>query len=72
METSLGSIVSSAWVGIALVASFGTLAIVGQETNRRWLLALSKPVATASLLLVVGSPPTHIVEKLVAFGIVFS
>jgi uncharacterized membrane protein YhhN len=72
METSLGSIVSSAWVGIALVATFGTLAIVGQETNRRWLLALSKPVATASLLLVVGSPPTHIVEKLVAFGIVFS
>ncbi len=72
METSFGAVVSSAWVGIALVAVFGTLAIVGQETNRRWLLAVSKPVATASLLLVVGAPPTYIVEKLVALGIVFS
>src|SRR5882724_9694332 len=71
MET-FASIVASAWVGIALVVTFGTLAIVGQETNRRWLLALTKPVATASLLLIVGSPPTYIVEKLVAFGIVFS
>jgi alkenylglycerophosphocholine/alkenylglycerophosphoethanolamine hydrolase len=72
METSFGSIVSSAWVGIALVAIFGTLAIIGHETKRRWLLALAKPVATASLLLVVGPPPIYIVEKLVAFGIVFS
>jgi uncharacterized membrane protein YhhN len=69
---SFGSVVSSASVGIALVAIFGTLAIIGAETKRRWLLALAKPVATASLLLIVGPPPTYLVEKLVAFGIVFS
>jgi uncharacterized membrane protein YhhN len=72
MGTSLGSAVSSASVGIALVAIFGTLAIIGAETGRRWLLALAKPVATASLLLVVGRPPTDNVEKLVAIGILFS
>jgi uncharacterized membrane protein YhhN len=78
VTTSMGSsgsfeaCVSSASVGIALVVVFGTLAIVGAETKRRWLLALAKPIATASLLLVVGPPPTYLVEKLVAFGIVFS
>lgn len=70
--TSFGQVVSAASVGIALVVIFGALAIVGAETKRRWLLALAKPVATASLLLVVGPPPTYLVEKLVAFGIVFS
>lgn len=70
--SSFGVVVSSASVGIALVVIFGVLAIVGAETNRRWLLAFAKPVATASLLLVVGPPPTDTVEKLVAFGIVFS
>jgi uncharacterized membrane protein YhhN len=68
----LASVLSSASLGIALVAIFGTLAIIGAETNRRWLLALAKPIATASLLLIVGPPPTFVVEKLVAFGIVFS
>jgi uncharacterized membrane protein YhhN len=72
MEASFARAVSSAWLGIALVAIFGTLAIVGSETNRRWLVAVAKPVATASLLFVVGSPPTYAIEKLVAFGIVFS
>jgi uncharacterized membrane protein YhhN len=69
---SLGSAVSSASVGIALVAIFGTLAIIGAETRRLWLLALAKPIATACLLLVVGPPPTDTVEKLVAIGILFS
>jgi len=72
MDRTFGSVVSSASVGIALVVIFGTLAIIGAETKRRWLLALAKPVATACLLIVVGPPPTFIVEKLVAFGIVFS
>ena len=72
MDASFGKVVSSASVGIALVAIFGTLAIIGSETKQRWLLALAKPVATASLLLIVGPPPTYIVEKLVAFGIIFS
>jgi uncharacterized membrane protein YhhN len=71
MDT-FASVLSQAGIGIALVAIFGTLAIIGSETNRRWLLALAKPIATASLLLIVGPPPTYIVEKLVAFGIVFS
>jgi alkenylglycerophosphocholine/alkenylglycerophosphoethanolamine hydrolase len=66
------SAVSSASLGIALVALFGTIAIVGSETKRFWMLALAKPIATACLLLVVGPPPTGEVEKLVAFGIVFS
>jgi uncharacterized membrane protein YhhN len=68
----LARAVSSASLGIALVAIFGTLAIIGNETKRRWLVAFAKPVATAALLLVVGPPPTYIVEKLIAFGIVFS
>jgi uncharacterized membrane protein YhhN len=72
MEPTFGSIVSSASVGIALVGIFGTLAIIGTETKRRWLVAISKPIATACLLLVLGSPPTTLVEKLVALGIVFS
>jgi uncharacterized membrane protein YhhN len=72
MEASFARVVSSASLGIALVAFFGTLAIIGSETNRRWLVAFCKPVATACLLLVVGPPPTYIVEKLFAFGIVFS
>jgi uncharacterized membrane protein YhhN len=72
MGAAFSQVVSSASVGIALVAIFGTLAIVGHETKQRWLLAFSKPVATASLLLIVGPPPTYIVEKLIAFGIVFS
>ena len=71
MDT-FASVLSQAGLGIALVAIFGTLAIIGSETNRRGLLALAKPIATASLLLIVGPPPTYIVEKLVAFGIVFS
>ncbi|HVX94253.1 MAG TPA: lysoplasmalogenase [Polyangia bacterium] len=71
MDT-FASVLSQAGLGIVLVAIFGTLAIIGSETNRRWLLALAKPIATASLLLIVGPPPTYIVEKLVAFGIVFS
>src|SRR6478735_4865605 len=69
---SFGSVVWSASVGIALVVIFGALAIVGAETNRRWLLAFFKPVATAALLLVVGPPPAGMVEKLIAIGIVFS
>jgi uncharacterized membrane protein YhhN len=69
---TFGSLVSSASLGIALVVVFGTLAVVGAETNRRWLLAFAKPVATAALLLVVGPPPTGIVEQLVAIGILFS
>jgi uncharacterized membrane protein YhhN len=72
MDSSFGKAVSSAGVGIALVMIFGALAIVGHETKKRWLLAFSKPIATASLLLIVGPPPTYIVEKLIAFGIVFS
>jgi uncharacterized membrane protein YhhN len=69
---SLGAVVSSASIGIALVVIFGALAVYGAETNRRWLLAFAKPVATAALLLVVGPPPTGTVEKLVAIGIMFS
>ena len=69
---TFGSIVSSASLGIVLVAVYGSLAIIGAETKRYWLMAFAKPIATASLLLVVGSPPTDVVEKLVAFGIVFS
>jgi uncharacterized membrane protein YhhN len=72
METSFAAVVSSASLGIALVAIFGTLAIIGSETNKRWLVAFAKPVATASLLLIVGPPPTYIVERLIAFGIFFS
>ncbi|HVZ74156.1 MAG TPA: lysoplasmalogenase [Polyangia bacterium] len=72
MGASLGSTVSSASLGIALVAIFGALAIFGSETKRHWLMALAKPIATACLLLVVGPPPTGDVEKLIAFGIVFS
>jgi uncharacterized membrane protein YhhN len=72
MEPSFAAVVSSASLGIALVAIFGTLAIIGNETNKRWLVAFAKPVATASLLLIVGPPPTYIVEKLIAFGIIFS
>jgi uncharacterized membrane protein YhhN len=72
MEGSFARAVSSASVGIALVAIFGTLAIIGHETRKFWLLALAKPIATASLLLIVGPPPTYLVEKLIAFGIVFS
>jgi uncharacterized membrane protein YhhN len=72
MATSFGSVVSSASLGIALVASFGALAIIGSETERRWLVAFAKPIATASLLLILGPPPAYTVEKLVAFGIVFS
>jgi uncharacterized membrane protein YhhN len=68
----LGAAVASSALGIALVTIFGTLAIVGSETKRRWLLALAKPIATSCLLLVVGPPPTGDIEKLVAFGIVFS
>jgi alkenylglycerophosphocholine hydrolase len=70
--SSLSASVSAASLGIALVAIFGTLAIVGSETKRLWLMALAKPIATACLLFVVGAPPTGDVEKLVAFGIVFS
>ena len=72
MQGSFARAVSSASVGIALVVIFGTLAIIGHETKRRWLVALAKPIATASLLLIVGPPPTFIVEKLIAFGIIFS
>jgi uncharacterized membrane protein YhhN len=72
MNGSFGSHVSSAALGIALVVIFGTLAIIGAETKRKWLVAFAKPVATACLLLIVGPPPTYVVEKLVAFGIVFS
>ena len=72
MAPSFSSVVSSAAPGIALVAIFGTLAIIGAETHRRWLLAFAKPVATASLLIVVGPPPLDTVETLVALGIVFS
>ncbi|MES1157841.1 MAG: hypothetical protein ABUL67_01955, partial [Haliangium ochraceum] len=61
----MGAVVSSASIGIALVVIFGALAVYGAETNRRWLLAFAKPVATAALLLVVGPPPTGTVEKLV-------
>jgi alkenylglycerophosphocholine hydrolase len=74
-SSSFSAVVSSASVGILLVAIFGTLAIIGSETKRRWLLAFAKPVATASLLIIMGpslGPPTAVVEKLVAFGIVFS
>jgi uncharacterized membrane protein YhhN len=69
---TFGSAVSAAWVGIALVAIFGVLAIVGIETNRRWLLAFCKIVATAALLLVAGPPPTGTLQKLVHIGILFS
>jgi uncharacterized membrane protein YhhN len=69
---SFSSVVSSAWLGIALVLTFGTLAIIGHEIGRRWLLAFAKPVATASLLLIVGPPPTNTLETLVAIGILFS
>jgi uncharacterized membrane protein YhhN len=70
--TTFGSVVSEAAVGISLVVVFGALAVIGAETNRRWLMAFAKPVATASLLLVVGPPPARTVEKLVAIGILFS
>jgi uncharacterized membrane protein YhhN len=69
---SFGPVVQAAAVGIALVVIFGTLAVIGAETNRRWLMAFAKPIATASLLLIVGPPPTGTVEKLVAIGIMFS
>jgi uncharacterized membrane protein YhhN len=69
---SFGSVVAAAGPGIVLVLVFGALAIIGAETKRRWLLAIAKPIATACLLLILGPPPTDTVEKLVAFGIVFS
>lgn len=72
MPTTFGSVVSAASLGIALVVIFGTIAIVGVEIKQRWLVAIAKPIATACLLLVVGPPPTDTVERLVAFGIVFS
>jgi len=72
MTPSFGQVVSSASLGIALVAIFGTLAIIGSETKRRWLLAFAKPIATASLLVIMGPAPTAVVERLVAMGIVFS
>jgi uncharacterized membrane protein YhhN len=59
-------------IGIVLVVVLGTLAVVGAETKRRWLLAAAKPLATAALLLVLGRMPTGLVEKLVAIGILFS
>ena len=58
------SVVSSAGWGSRSWRSSGRSPSSGQETNRRWLLALAKPIATASLLLIVGAPPTYIVEKL--------
>jgi uncharacterized membrane protein YhhN len=76
VASDFGSVLASASVGLALVAIFGTLAIIGSETNRRWLVAFAKPAATASLLLIVGlplgPPPAVTVGKLVAIGIVFS
>jgi uncharacterized membrane protein YhhN len=72
MEPSFGSVVASASGGIALVAIFGSLAIIGSEANKRRLVAFAKPLATASLLLILRLPPADLVEKLIAVGIVFS
>jgi len=72
MGSSFGQAVSSASPGIALVVVFGTLAVIGAETKRRWLLGFAKPIATAALLLIVGRTPTGLVERLVALGILFS
>jgi uncharacterized membrane protein YhhN len=69
---TFGSVVSSAWIGIALVLAFGVLAIFGAETGRRAVTAVAKPIATAALLLVVGAPSAGTVTQLISIGILFS
>jgi len=58
--------------GIVLCLLFGTLAIVGGETGRRTLVRIGKPLATLSLLLIVGLPPWDRFETLIVVGILFS
>jgi uncharacterized membrane protein YhhN len=63
---------SSITVGIALVIVFGALAVIGAETKRVPLMAFSKLVATASLLLIAGPSHGDTVTTFVAIGILFS
>lgn len=72
MGSTFSWIDTTALVGIALVVVFGAISVYGVETHRRWLAAFAKPVATASLLLVLGPPPKDSLEQLVAIGILFS
>jgi len=59
-------------LGIVLCLLFGALAIVGGETGRKALMRIGKPLATLSLLLVVGLPPWDRFQTLVVVGILFS
>lgn len=59
-------------LGVAVCLLLGVLAIVGAETGRPWLVRIGKPLATLSLLLVVGVPPSGRFGWLVAGGILFS
>ena len=59
-------------LGIAACIVFGVLAIVGGETGRPALVRIGKPLATLSLLLVVGIPPGNRFQTLDVIGILFS
>ena len=59
-------------VGILMVVAFGALAIVGVETGRKRLVYIGKPLATLSLLLIVGLPPAHDFAWLIVWGIAFN
>lgn len=49
-------------LGLALVSLFAVIACSGVELEKTWLVALGKPLATASLfLLLVGAPPSLLV-----------
>jgi uncharacterized membrane protein YhhN len=59
-------------IGIVLCLLFGALAIFGGETGRKTLVRVGKPLATLSLLLIVGFPPWDRFQTLVVVGILFS
>jgi uncharacterized membrane protein YhhN len=59
------------WTGLAFLAGAGTLAIAGAELKRVTWVRIGKPVATASLLLVVGGAEGAF-SSLIAAGLLLS
>jgi alkenylglycerophosphocholine hydrolase len=59
-------------MGVVACLLLGTLAVIGSETGRPRLVTIGKPLATLSLLLVVGLPPSGRFGWLVAVGVLFS
>jgi alkenylglycerophosphocholine/alkenylglycerophosphoethanolamine hydrolase len=59
-------------LGIAACGGFGLVAILGSVMRRPILIAVGKPAATLSLLLVVGLPPANAFGWLIACGILLS